>query len=175
MKFEIKSEDVKASAEAFAIFSAGLYFLFKLLQGYFFPNLSLAIECQRRRLPDSRLDDLVILAKLKKGDRGSMLIHHAQARIQCRGRDDQIVDMIGYTRSSCNTLQIGSWKQRQINWKRTSAASPVLRITPGEELSTKAEVSQSEACVVEVAILGGERIWFGIGQWKASHISEPNA
>ena len=38
LRMPSKCYRVKAYAEAFAIFFAGLYFLFKLLQGYFSPN-----------------------------------------------------------------------------------------------------------------------------------------
>jgi hypothetical protein len=173
----VEPKELREIAEAFALFFAGLFFVFKLFQGYFYPNLSLTVQCQRRHLPDPTKDSLVIQANLEKGDRGSIRIHHAQARITQAGRDAVIVDLVGYARSSFRTEAIGSWRRRLINWNAQSKSSPVLRVTPGEktELSTLAEVSRSEPCIVEVAILGGERIWMGVGQWKASHISEPKA
>jgi hypothetical protein len=62
-------------------------------------------------------------------------------------------------------------ERKLINWSRDSEGLSVLRLTPGEkiELSAVAKVSRSSECGVDVAILGAERLWRGVGQWKASH------
>src|SRR2546427_3280903 len=68
--------------EAVAWLSAGLFFGYKALSGYLITNISMKVDCERRAKPESQVDDyLLITITLTKGDKGTVQLHDAQARI----------------------------------------------------------------------------------------------
>lgn len=168
-------EDIKAIAETVALASAALFFIYKLVAGYLYVELSVALTTTRTHI-DPANDLLVITAKLKKGSRGSIRIHDAQARVVYDGTV-KLVQFIGIHRLSYVSGKLGSTDRKSINWNISSKSSPLLRLPPNEEteFSCSTQVPRTAICEIEIAILGRERSWFGIGQWKASNVSAPMA
>lgn len=80
------TEDIKNMAEALAWLSARLffvYFVYKVLSGDLRPNTSMKVEYVRRPGLESNVEDyLQITVTDTKGDRGTIIIHKAQARIR---------------------------------------------------------------------------------------------
>lgn len=166
-------ENVKAIAETAALCSAAIYFIYKAVYGYLYVEMSLSLAVERAH-KDDYTDWVIVMAKIKKGCRGSVRIHDAQARITY-GSATQCVQFVGFHRLSYTTELMGKTKRKKINWTQMSRSAPLLRLPPNEEteFSCYAEVPHDAICTIEAAILGQERSWFGIGQWRASHISEP--
>ena len=163
----------KNIAETLAIASAAIFFAYKAISGYLYVDMSLALSSGRSRLTDAE-DVLVITLRLKKGGRGSVRIHDVQARVSC-GPTHQILTFVGFHRLSYTTEPVTSIERKVINWRKLSENQPLLRLPPDEEteFSCWCRVPTSAICNVEVAVLGRERSWFGIGQWKASLVSTP--
>jgi hypothetical protein len=171
----MKPEDVKAIAETIALISAAGFFIYKIYDGYFFVDLSLSISSKRSHSTDEA-DLLVITVKLKKGSRGSIRLHDVQAKLSY---DEQVQSraFVGFHRQSYKTDPVGHTDRKTVNWDKLSVSTPLLRLPPDEktEFSCYAEVPKRAVCIVEVAVLGRERSWRGLGQWKASHVSAPLA
>jgi hypothetical protein len=185
-------EHGKALAEIVALVCTGGFFFCKFCLGYFFANLSLGISIERKHSNQPGRDYLSVTAKLEKGDRGSIQIHDAQARVlHLPGSFAQELDPValqGFERLSNKPETEGDFERRTINGSKRRETSPFLRLTPGEnaEFSCLFEVPRNEACIVEVAILGNEQWWVsqikkwrslgrksGMGQWRSSSVSLP--
>ena len=168
-------EDAKAIAETIALVSAAAFFIYKVVAGYLYVELSLAVSTTRTHL-DSEIDLLVISAKLKKGSRGSVRLHDAQAKITY-DKMVKYIPFLGIHRLSYVSGLLSSTDRKTINWDKSSKSSPLLRLPPNEEteFSCHIQVPRTAVCDIEIAILGQVRSWFGIGQWKASHVSAPMA
>jgi hypothetical protein len=140
---------------------AAAFFAYKAIAGYFYVQMSLSVSSDRVRThPDK--DILVVVAKLKKGDRGSVRLHDAQARITYDGQS-QAVSFVGIHRLSVTTDRTTKGERRVVRWDKLSESQPLLRLPPDEEteFSCHAEVPKDAICVVEVTILGQERSWAG--------------
>jgi hypothetical protein len=83
----------------------------------------------------------------------------------------------GFHRLSYTSDRTTSVERKVVNWSKISETQPLLRLPPDEEteFSCCFRVPTQAICVVEVAVLGRERSWFSIGQWRASHVSPPKA
>lgn len=159
---------------ALALLCGFVFFAYKAIAGYLFVDLTLAVTT-RRTASHSGGDHLVIMAILKKGARGSVRIHDAQARVTWDGGREE-VRFVGIHRQSYD-IDTENRQRKIISWDRRSVKQPLLRLPPDEqaEFSCHLPVPSGVVCEIEVTVLGRERPWFGVGQWKASHISTPNA
>jgi hypothetical protein len=166
-------EDVKAIAETVALGCAAVFFIYKFVSGYLYVDMSLSIALDRSR-KDVSTDWIVVTATIKKGSRGSVRIHDAQARVSYDGRT-QLMQFVGFHRLSYATEMLGKMERKRVDWTRLSKSAPLLRLPPNEEteFSCYAEIPGDAICTVEATILGRERSWFGIGQWRASRVSVP--
>jgi len=187
-------EAIKGCAEILALLAAALYFFYRLISGYFKINLSLSVIPSRQRSPENGKDYLVVLVKLKKGDRGSLTIHDARVNITCEDgeqigekKEKEPIELIGAVRSSYNETTFivrkkeeGKWvdkavKRKVITFERRSADAPFINLTPGERtiFSCTSKVLSDKVCQIEVAVLGYKRLSWVMGQWKASVVSLP--
>ena len=175
-------EHFKAMAELFALCAAGVFFIYKFLTGYFFINLSVSLLCERKHSTKPDRDLLLVCVKLEKGDRGSLRIHDAQARITYLSDKTEVepVRFRGNERSSYNSQKMGAFDRKTINWAKQSEETPFLRLAPGEktEYACVFEVPRNDACLIDVAILGRRGVpslerFRHVGQWKASSVSLP--
>jgi hypothetical protein len=173
---------LKTIAETLALFFTAVFFCYKFISGYFFVNLSLYIECSRKRSAFPNTDYLTVNVKLKKGERGSLRIHDAQVRVSLGSGTNKLAPILppGFDRSSYRTEFVGKFDKKMINWDKQSKASPILRIAPGEETTSACvvKVPSDEICIVEVAVQGRRGVpalerHQHVGQWKAATVSLP--
>ena len=170
--FKTFSEGVKAWAEAFGFAAAGGFFIYKMFSGYLIANLNLSVNCERKASSKADVDLLVVTALVKKGDRGAVTLHDAEARISTPAPNEAALKKL----SSITRL---SFKRSDTKFEieeKQSKTSPLLNLSPGEEtmFSTVFEVISREPCTIEVTILGGWRWQAGTAyQWRASQVSLP--
>jgi hypothetical protein len=106
---------IKTLVEIFAFFSAGLFFTYKAIAGYFTYNVLLSLKVDRYpHQTNEILDNLVVLVLLEKGDSGTIAIHDAQARISYSPHESpKIISLIGIDR-----LSYTNHKKRNQDWKK---------------------------------------------------------
>jgi hypothetical protein len=171
------AEGVKNVAEALALVCAACFFIYKLIAGYLFTDLSVKVEAGRCRIL-GEYDVLVITATLKKGERGSVQIHDAQVRISYDNvtQDAEIIPMLGFLRLSYGTENLGKKERQFIKWK-ISETAPLLRIPPNEEaqFSCHTRVHPNAICSMELVVLGREWSGLRVGQWRSSQVCAPLA
>ncbi len=155
-----------------AFFSAAIFFIYKVVAGYFVPNVSLAPEISRIERFNSDNDLLIVKVSIKKGDNGSINIHDAKVRLS-GDSVYEIVDLTGVQRLSFDSQEINDHDRKAIAWNRISQKNPYLRIGPHEEtvFSCMCEVTKNTAINVEVVILGVKPKSCLKSQWRASVIS----
>lgn len=172
--------------QALAFGAAGAFFLYKWTSGFLVTNLSLSIECDRKPRADKTHDDLSVLAKVSKGDRGSIILHDAQARIS-HGNPPYVsfADTVRLSFEPAADSRFATEERKVIKWDEISRESPLIRLTPGEEaeMSCHCIVLSQTTCKVEVVVLGfhsnawafriptGKQGFFA--QWRGSRISLP--
>lgn len=166
--------DTRDLLEVFALFAATLFFFYRFITGYFITNLSLSVTSFRQGSHSGGKDFLVVVAKLSKGERGSLSIHDAQVEVSWNGGKMQ-KPLIGIDRRSFTTDRSGSTERKVIDFGRGSKKAPFLRLTPGEEthFSCYLEVPSESVCSVDVIVLGQNPASSLVGQWRASTISMP--
>jgi hypothetical protein len=167
-------ETIKGCAEIFALVAAALYFGYRFKTGYFVINLSLSVKPSRQRSPKDGVDFLVVLVKVKKGDRSSLNIHDARVKVRWEG-DEKIIELIGADRRKSKVESLGAVQRKVINFQDRAEKHPFIRLTPGEEttFSCYVEVPSGIVCNIEVAVLGEKPSGQRTGQWRASVVSLP--
>jgi hypothetical protein len=171
--WQAAGDAAKVWAEFIAYGSAGVFLIYKILSGYFITDLSLKIGCERLIAQDT--DDLSVTAYLRKGEKGTIRIHDARARLSdVSGNVLGEKAMIGVNRLSYKTDASAGMN---VTFDR-NARTPWLSLPPGDDTQFAVHFrvpSPAMACVVEVVILG-RKLWGGrVAQWRASAISFPRA
>ena len=166
---------IKNIATALGILATALYFAIKILGGYEVLNVKLAVRSKRESKPNSDRDYLAITATVTKGDRASVQLHDAQARITVNGLSHEIA-FKGVERLSIKKIEEQSIYRHVVLWGLRSKKATFLNLTPGEEseFACITEVPKDQACIVEVVFLGQRPNSIRLGQWRASHASLPN-
>jgi hypothetical protein len=167
------AETVKLWAEAAAYAGAAGFFLYKAFSGYLISNLTLSLTCQREHSKQQGTDFLVVMATIKKGDRGAVSLHDSRAAVSY----GEPIREYSKELSGTNRLSFASKRDgiRRLSDK-SSKKTPLLNLPPGEEtqFSTYFEVPVGVPCTVVVTLLGG---WSAHGrtayQWRASQVSLP--
>jgi hypothetical protein len=162
-------------AKTLGFFGAAVFFLYKAISGYLITNMSVKLDFNRQRSAKTDMDYLVVNVSLSKGDRGSVNIHDAQARLRYDSSEPPPVPLIGAERLSCKTVRLNDEEQKQIDWDKRSESSPFIRLSPGEEAEFACcwEVPPKAACKVEVVIIGKRLRSTRLGQWRSSGVSLP--
>jgi hypothetical protein len=162
----------KVWAETIAYGSGGVFLIYKMLSGYFITDVALRPSC-RRKCTTTGFDYLSVTAILKKGERGTIVLHDAQVRIT-DAATGSVLDqqaMMGIDRLSFTTDRAG---RSRINFGSQSKTS-CLNLPPGDETQFTAlcKVPSEVTCILEIVVLG--RTMFGRhnGQWRASDVSFP--
>lgn len=170
-------EHVKTLFEVAAYVAALIFFVYKAGTGYMITEMALTISCKRARC--SRSDDhLAVVATLKKGKKGTLRLHDAQARIISLGAPPhtQIEDLISVERLTFRKDSTKwPWKtRRKIAWT-TSRKKPFLNLAPGDQaqFACTCVVPATAPASVEVVVLAWR--WFSLkrSQWRSSAISLP--
>src|SRR5262245_3641307 len=118
----------KDLTEAFAWVAASLFFGYKAAAGYLVINLSVSARARRQSARNRHKDDLVIMVRLAKGDRGSLVLEDAAVRV--RPGPQEPIPLQGQGRLSHKTETSGPRRRRHILWT-PSRSAPFLRLTPG--------------------------------------------
>ncbi len=162
------SEIVKNYAQVGAWLAGGLFFLVKLLTGYFAVDLSVTLLPTRRASGTDGTDHLVAEVTLKKGDRGSFSL-----------LDAMVIVTQGQTRQNSSLrFQRFRFKQKGREVKidpDIPSSRPTFDLSPGESVtvSTWLTVETDQPCLVEVAVIGTGRWDLSVKQRYASAVSLP--
>ena len=73
-------DDLYTATKIIAVVAAAIFFFYKALTGYLVTNMSIELSLSRRRADDN-YDYLAVVVTLTKGDRGTVRIQDAKARI----------------------------------------------------------------------------------------------
>jgi hypothetical protein len=169
-------ENARTLAEICAYAAALVFFIYKALAGYLVTDLRLKVECKRTHTDDPTTDRLSISATAKKGQKGLLKLHDAQARVSVVGTVPQILELTGIERLTfCKDTDKWPGKtRRKIVWQ-TATKNPFLNLAPGDEgqFSCACEITRSLAATVEVVILGRRLLSCKRGQWRSSVVSLP--
>jgi hypothetical protein len=141
------SKELSQLAQALALVAAAIFFVWKLISGYLYCNLSL--QMQVTRAPKSAgIDYLTTELKLLKGERSSIELKSVKV----------IVNGVGFDLVS----------------PLISDGTRMVRLTPGESthFSHMCEVDSRTACHVEASVDGKPSL-LTMGHWKASVHSVP--
>lgn len=176
------TEASKNISEVIALLAAGSFFAYKAFFGYFRPNMSVKLDCTRHPVQGSNSDDyLVIKLTLIKGDRTTVYIHDAQARIKMPLRELPPVSFIGVDRRHIGSDPIATkagnaLRKKRISWTEPAYVNPFIGLSPGDstEFSCYQIVPRGTPCEVEVVVVGQrERSEKSSPQWRASYVSVP--
>ena len=171
-----KVEDWKHLAEIVALLAAAAFFVYKLLAGYLFPNLSLELSSCREPIGITGKDALVVTVTLSKGDRGSIRLHDGLVTIKHESPPHMVNErLLGFHRLTSIPTSLGIIQRREIVPDTLSRSAPLLRLTPGDKIimAAHSQVPSTEICVVEVTLLGKRDGSRKFGQWRGSLISLP--
>jgi len=168
-------ELAKNLAEAAAWLAGGLFFGYKAWSGYFLVNMSIKVECQRRRRGTSGIDDLQVTVILSKGNRGTLQLHDIQARITPDAGRAHIVPFEGFDRLKHLPESFETMTRRVVQWELRNEGRPLLSLTPGEvtQFSHFCSIPSGIPVKVEVAVIGKRKGGLKTGQWRASLVSLP--
>jgi hypothetical protein len=165
------AQALKDFAQFIALSAAALFFFYKLLNGYLFPELTLRISCTRQASKTPARDALSVVVFLKKGPNGALTLHDAAARVTCPagGQICETKRLEGFRRLSSKRCAASTMA---ITWQDATSV-PCLNIAPGDEthFATVFDVPAEVVCIVEVAILGRRLFSPARSQWRASEVS----
>jgi len=167
------AETVKNWVEAFAWSCAGVFFVYKAFSGYLITNLSLSVTCHRERSGQvAGTDYLVVVANVKKGDRGAVSLHEVRADVSPVADEKTHKPLAATGRLTSYIHDDGVFQLK----KSRASKTPLLNLPPGEEtmFAQWFTVPSDQPCTVEVTVLGGWR-WHRDTryQWRASTVSLP--
>jgi Trypsin-like peptidase domain len=171
------TETAKNLGEALAFVGAALFFLYKAVTGYQTFNASISIQCQRRKQKVGPMDVLVVSTTLKKGERGTVALKDAWARVTPEKETFQLKRFIGIDRLVYEIDKELSEKDPNL-WK--SDKDPI-NLAPGEEATFSCAfiVPGDKYCEVEVVVFGVTVFFVSTWQksrpvqWRASAVSLP--
>jgi hypothetical protein len=138
--------------------------------------MSIRLSCLRQPTSDAAFDDLVLSATLIKGDRGTVAIHDASARLfDDVGTPVATVALHSAARQSYKSERLGAVDRKCINWDSRSIKSPFLNLSPGEEmtLASSHRISSAAVCRVDAIVLGRRTTSWYLAQWRACAIALP--
>ena len=102
MNTSVALNDINSIAQILALGLAGAFFLYRMVSGYFVVDLSLTLSLIREPHHEHSKDHLVVVARVKRGERGSLRLHDAKARITFpNGRSES--NFLGIDRVSFRT------------------------------------------------------------------------
>ena len=172
---------LKDSGQIFAWTAAGAFFAYKFCTGWFHPDLSLGLLCERKPVPtgttSAPIEVLTLVATVKKGPNMTIRLVDFQARITF---GDQAME------KRFEGIERRCVKDQKIQWTDPPSKGPIfLSLAPGDEtqFSTFFEVPRDTICVASV-ILFARNFVPGLKsqrenrkpnphQWRASCVSLP--
>ena len=200
MNTSVALDDINSISQILALGLAGAFFLYRMVSGYFVVDLSLTLSSIREPHLEHGKDHLVIVAHVKRGERGSLRLHDAKARVTFPNGEERIESFLGIDRVSFrtgptsqdeqavfgkNTVELLSGDDEEkappgearkvLNFSRQSTKAPLLKLTPGDttQFACLLTVPANFACCVEVRLLSKKHWNRKFAQWSASTVSLP--
>jgi hypothetical protein len=180
------TEIIKDWVEIAAYFAALLFFGYRLLSGYFVSDMSISLDCERKRSGTANKDYLGISVALKKGERGGISLHDASVRITSCTANQVFgplplvtIARANRTRETQDPAGDPGILRAQIDWTKTPSEAPRLNLPPGDEsgLAAFVEVDTGVPYMVEVVVLARtlllRRFNMRFGQWRTAKVSLP--
>lgn len=173
---------LKDSGQIFAWTAAGAFFAYKFYTGWFHPDLSLALLCERKGVSigttsSPSTEVLTLVATVKKGPNMTIRLVEFQARITFDGEARE---------KRFEGIERRCFEDQKIQWTATPSKGPTfLSLAPGDEtqFATFFEVPRDTICVASV-ILFARKFIPGFSQrenknlnphqWRASCVSLPS-
>lgn len=163
-------ENLKNIAETLAILAAGIYFLYKFIDGWLEINMTVDSAINRHQGLSGE-DQVAVGVKLKKGDKGTLRIITAQLRVtfpENSNREPITEEIRGFKRKTLS--------EEKINWDQSDDRK--YRITPNEELhlASYIKVPSEQVCVIEIIVIALRDFHlFSLrpAQWRSTHVSLP--
>lgn len=156
---------------------AALFFAYKIVSGYFIIDLSLKMECERRKLRDRAQDYLAVTVTAKKGERGAIELHDARLTVFDYSTGQKIHDSVRFKGARRLTYGPGVDGYKEVDPEKISIDHPLLNFAPGDEMLFAAmfEVGNAQVVTVEAVLLGRKkfRLPDKFGQWRATRVSLP--
>lgn len=166
------AEIIKNYAQALVWIAGGLFFAYKTFSGQNIVGMSLTVTATRHPVPQSADDYLAIMVTLTGGERGTIRLHDAQARLvpEHAGEEPVKFDL---------TRLNHTWEEDPgrgvVRWNATNPRERLLNLAPKEstQLTSYCTVRAERACRIDVVVLGMRRSGLQMGQWRASCFSPP--
>lgn len=150
---------LKDIGQIFAWTAAGIFFAYRFYTGWFHPDLSLSLACERKPFPpgtaSTSIDFLTVLATVKKGPNMSIRLVDLQARVTFDGKSLE-KRFEGIERRSFKLQNArGSFAVQEVDWEGTPVIGPhYLSLAPGDETQFAAlfEVPSDTICTIKVLL-----------------------
>lgn len=180
---------LKDFGQIFAWTAAGVFFAYKFYTGWFHPDLSLSLACERKpcspATTSSATDTLAVLATVKKGPNMSIRLVDLQCRVAFG--DNALHKRFEGIERRCFKVQNakGSFAVQEVDWENPPHIGPhYLSLAPGDEtqFATLFKVPSDTICTIKVLVFGRKFIPgfsqqsnanLNPHQWAASFISLP--
>jgi hypothetical protein len=158
-------------AQLFALLAAGLFFLIKLLQGWFIVNLSLDLQLERCSGGERGPDLVAVNVKATKGPIGSLRLGEASVRATWLDQSTAPQSLFDGSRLQ---LLVGGRSALSVPWVADYSRGR-YRLPPGESTTWGAvlEVPSGQPVLVEVVVTGRQARWRRLPQWRAKAASLP--
>jgi hypothetical protein len=166
------AEIVKNYAQALVWLAGGLFFAYKTFSGQNIVGMSLAVTATRSPAPQSADDYLAITLTLTGGERGTIRLHDAQARLFPQEGNEQPAK---FDLKRLDHIWEKISVRGIVSWDTTNPREGLLNLAPKEstQFTSYCRVRAERACRIDVAVLGMRRSGLQMGQWRASCFSPP--
>lgn len=155
-------------AQVIAISLAAVFVVYKFLSGYFYPDLEISLELDRRH------KSIGVGVVLQKGSRGALKLVDAQICVR-NAREPSVHCTPSTKVSGLNRPALGYGYSSEISWVRTSRIAAPYRLAPGERTAFSAlvDVEENEVYLIDFALYGKRDFSWMHSYWRATAISLP--
>lgn len=159
-----------------ALLAGAAFAVYKIVSGANVANLELDLVCDRiKGETDRDHDDIIVNATVRKGERGTLILHGAWAHVvELKGEERVTTARKPVQLWGIDRLDLGALAERE--WKRAPYRS-TLYLAPGDTMSFAARqiVECDKAYIVEVLVAGSTALWPRKGQWRSAKVLLPTS
>jgi hypothetical protein len=163
-------ERFKVIVETVAIIAVGSFFFYRFSTGWMSANMDVAIEPSRTHA-DAQNDYLAVVAKLERGEYGTLHLGHAQLRVTYLDSTipPSVIDLVG--------VEPVSNVAGRLQWNSIVHGDPLnLHAKEKSQFAAALKVPRAAVCLIEATLLahrkldGPENYW---GERRSSAVSLP--